>query len=1302
MTIRRVSSSPSSWLAVSAVVFAATLTWTIRPIQATADAPLAQSQPAPAPSGLNSQPQAEADRKSAGCLTCHTPDSQSMHADGVRAGCTDCHGGDATASRAPSLAKGSPQFLEIQQRAHVAPALDIWKTSGNPANAWHRTLDERAAFIRFVNPGDLRIADQTCGQCHAEEVRNVSKSSMRHGGMLWGAALYNNGSFPIKDTQFGEVYTVDGQPAIVNTVPPPTPLMIERQGILPFLQPLFPFQVTQPGNILRVFERGGRRPLEVGNPDPDEEPGRPKNRLSNRGLGTLNRTDPVFIGLQKTRLLDPTLNFIGSNDVAGDYRSSGCTACHVVYANDRSPVHSASFAAAGHRGFSQSSDEMIPKNESGHPIKHVLTTSVPTSQCMTCHMHPGTNMVSTYQGMTWWDNETDGDKMYPVTSRSLSAKARVEIETKNPEGSAVRGLWSDAEFLHRTGSPEFNRTLKNTQFADFHGHGWLFRAVFKRDRKGNLIDGTGAPVADTSAAALAEAVNYTDLRAAADRPATVAARAAERRGQAVHLKDVHLERGMQCVDCHFKQDNHGNGKLYGEPRVAVEIACADCHGTSARRAYGNDPAPASWALRTTGPAAPEGGGTNLLSLNTPYGRPRFQADPRTRRLVQRSMTNEELQWFVPQVMDTITPGNPLYNEKARLAKTMQRDGRTWGDGASPNIAHADERMSCTTCHSSWVTSCFGCHLSQTANQKRDVLHNEIKTTRNWTSYNFQVLRDDVFMLGRDSTAMRGRISPVRSSSAVVVSSKDQNRQVIYGQQQTVSAEGFSGQAFNTHVPHTVRGAETKTCTDCHVAAAGDNNAVMSQLLLLGTNFVNFMGRFAYVATGHGGVEAVAVTELDEPQAVIGSTLHRLAYPERYAAHQQRGQRLTTGVHHGSSNALGLQARGEYLYIADGDGGFKVFDVAQINQKGFSEKIVSAPVSPLGQNTNVRTRHATAVAAPSTLAVDPARTRRPENQEQAIHPLYAYIYITDREEGLVLSTAATLLDGNPGNNRLQRAAAFNPDGRLRGARNLAIAGTHAYVVTDRALVIVDINTPLTPRIVGELAMNKPTAVAIQFRYAFVTDADGLKVVDVTMPDQARPIGTATVKIADARNVYVARTYAYVAGGREGVVIVDVERPEQPRIDQVFNAAGALNDVNDVKVAMTNASVFAYVADGKNGLRVLQLVSSNETAGAFGFSPRPAPSLIASYKTHGPAMAISKGLDRDRAVDESGNQVAVFGRRGGRPLNLEEMRRMYVRDGAVWTVSDKPAAPAVTPKAATIAEQVGAWFRSVTGWGGAEQR
>ena len=1259
---------PTTLLTAAALTFAVTLGWQLIPLRASEAMPPLTSADftQPQPSAVSRQSQEDADRKSAGCLTCHTPDSKSMHQTEVRAGCTDCHGGDAGSMRGQGVARDSREFVDTQRQAHVQPRLSIWRTSANPATVWEQSVNESAEFIRFVNPGDLRVARETCGQCHLSETLNNEKSSMRHGAMLWGAALYNNGSFPFKNTRFGEFYTRDGQPAIGRTVPQPSELQTRTQGILPELGPLFPWQVSQPGNILRVFEKGGRRQLEVGIPEIDEEPGRPKNRLSNRGLGTQNRTDPVFIGLQKTRLLDPTLNFMGSNEQPGDYRQSGCTACHVVYANDRSPVHSAQYASAGNQGFSQSSDEMIPRNEPGHPIKHVMTTSIPTSQCMTCHMHPGTNMVTPYQGLMWWDNETDGDKMYPASERRLSPSQQAEIERRNPEGSALRGLWSDPTFLQRTGTPEFNAQLKNTQFADFHGHGWLFRAVFKRDRKGNLVDAAGKPVTDTSARALGEAVAFTDLRPAAERPATVAERSAERAGKPVHLKDIHLERGMQCIDCHFKQDNHSNGRLYNEPRAAIEITCADCHGTTRRRAYGD---PTNWTMGTTGPAAPQGGGTNLRDLSTPFGQPRFAL--RGRNFTQRSVVSEDLQWTIPQVMDSVAAGSD--NERARFAHTVQRDGRTWGDGTSPNLAHNEERMSCTSCHSSWVTSCFGCHLSQTANRKRPALHNDVATTRNWTQYNFQVLRDDVYMLGKDGTAAGGRISPVRSSSAVVVSSQDSSRQWIYYQQQTVSAEGYSGQAFNTHVPHTVRTQETKTCTDCHVSANGDNNAVMAQLLLLGTNFVNFMGNFVWVATGHDGVSAVEVTEMDEPQAVIGSDLHRLAYPARYAAHEKRGLKLRRSEHHGSRNAQQIQARGEYLYIADGEGGFRVFDIAQINQKGFSEKIVTAPVSPLGQNTSIKTRNATAVAAPSTLAVDPARVRLPENEEQPIHPMYAYIYITDLEEGLVLSTAATLLDGNPENNFLERAAAFNPDGRLNGARDLAIAGTYAYILCDRGLVVVSIADPLKPSIVSEIAapaINKGTGIAIQFRYAFVTDAEGLKVVDVTLPEQPRLVSGATQTIADARNVYVARTYAYVAAGRQGLVIVDVERPEAPRIDQTFDAGGTMNDTNDVKVAMTNASVFAYVADGVNGLKVLQLVSANSTPGAFGFSPRPSPKLIAYYETHGPALAISKGLDRDRAVDETGNQIAVFGRRGGRPFNREEMQRMYLRDGKVWTVTDMP--------------------------------
>src|SRR5262249_5349804 len=202
---------------------------------------------------------------------------------------------------------GSAPYDAAKRQAHVAPRLrDLWKTSANPERSYARPNEESAEYVRFVNPGDLRAARQGCGQtgCHPAEVALVQKSMMTTGPMLWAAALYNNGTFPLKLPRFGESYDEAGRPRRLYTVPAPTTEETLRKGILPFLDPLPRFEIGQPGNVLRIFERGQQRQLELGVPFVDEPPGKPANRLSQRGLGTLNRTDPVRLNLQPTRLLD--------------------------------------------------------------------------------------------------------------------------------------------------------------------------------------------------------------------------------------------------------------------------------------------------------------------------------------------------------------------------------------------------------------------------------------------------------------------------------------------------------------------------------------------------------------------------------------------------------------------------------------------------------------------------------------------------------------------------------------------------------------------------------------------------------------------------------------------------------------------------------------------------------------------------------------------------------------------------------------------------------------------------------------
>src|SRR4029077_20305708 len=102
-------------------------------------------------------------------------------------GCTDCHGGRAECS---------DQF-----QAHVAPRYpEFCRTAATPVRSYALLHHEAPEFIRFVNPGDFRIAHISCGtaNCHTKEVEQNRKSIMTTGCMLWGAALCNNGTVPYK------------------------------------------------------------------------------------------------------------------------------------------------------------------------------------------------------------------------------------------------------------------------------------------------------------------------------------------------------------------------------------------------------------------------------------------------------------------------------------------------------------------------------------------------------------------------------------------------------------------------------------------------------------------------------------------------------------------------------------------------------------------------------------------------------------------------------------------------------------------------------------------------------------------------------------------------------------------------------------------------------------------------------------------------------------------------------------------------------------------------------------------------
>ncbi|MBW8911478.1 MAG: hypothetical protein JF564_06255, partial [Sphingomonas sp.] len=452
-------------------------------------------------------------------------------------GCVDCHGGDAKTFVQPGLKPTDAAYVAARDKAHVLPRYPEawhWPSSANPKRSYTLLNKEAPEFIRFVNPSDYRVVRTACGACHMDIIQAAERSLMATGAMLWGGGAYNNGIVPYKNYIFGEAYTAKGEPAQIKSPGSPAGTVTPEQkarGALPVMYPLPTWHVVPPGDIFRVFERGGRtigtQFAEIGLPNLSgniqrlEEPGRPDLKQSNRGPGTGLRVSIPILNIHKTRLNDPFMWFMGTNDQPGDYRQSGCAGCHVIYANDREPTHSLIYAKYGRDGQTATvdptiADKMEPAGgeehghhqkamhgdadvpahpigamkEKGHPIEHAFTRAIPTAQCMNCHMHQPNIFLNSYLGYTMWDYESDAPLMWPEKQKYPTAAERHAVLERNPEAAAAIGKWSDLNFV-RNVFDDVNPKAKDTQFADYHGHGWNFRAIYKRDREGNLLDGAG-------------------------------------------------------------------------------------------------------------------------------------------------------------------------------------------------------------------------------------------------------------------------------------------------------------------------------------------------------------------------------------------------------------------------------------------------------------------------------------------------------------------------------------------------------------------------------------------------------------------------------------------------------------------------------------------------------------------------------------------------------------------------------------------------------------------------------------------
>ena len=261
------------------------------------------------------------------CLSCHVG-VEDAHPGAVPYGdCTTCHGGDGAALK--------------KDEAHV-PVPDNWaeiRGDGLPlaANGYIKDmppdmLDQLSVeYVRFINPGDIRSAEAACGGCHEGYVERVKNSIMTtnaghympsrfYAGLQDRDAIY--GSHPAIDLGFsGEEGTVES----LVTLPPPTKEEVDEA-------------INSVETDSLALEQVAYEHYLAKNCNTCHAAGYPRNNSR------------------------------------ATYRSTGCSSCHVVYAQD---------------GVYQGQDEAITKTAPVYPKLHEITSAIPAEQCATCHYQGG-------------------------------------------------------------------------------------------------------------------------------------------------------------------------------------------------------------------------------------------------------------------------------------------------------------------------------------------------------------------------------------------------------------------------------------------------------------------------------------------------------------------------------------------------------------------------------------------------------------------------------------------------------------------------------------------------------------------------------------------------------------------------------------------------------------------------------------------------------------------------------------------------------------------------------------------------
>lgn len=208
--------------------------------------------------------------------------------------------------------------------------------------------------------------------------------------------------------------------------------------------------------------------------------------------------------------------------------------------------------------------------------------------------------------------------------------------------------------------------------------------------------------------------------------------------------------------------------------------------------------------------------------------------------------------------------------------------------------------------------------------------------------------------------------------------------------------------------------------------------------------------------------------------------------------------------------------------------------------------------------------------------------------------------------------AYVADGTAGLRIINISDASNPTEigfvETEGSANgIAKSGDHVYVADNSGLVVLNVSDPANPREIG-LLKSYGTSIVVKEPYAYMAAGSGFYIIDISNPANPKEIVYHDTHNGHhfVKNLKVEGDYVYLAHGYSGLCIVDISSPTYPKTKGYFDKNSSY--YNDIDVIGNFAFVALYESSTSGNNRSfggMEIIDITDTSN---------PSLSGVFKTN----------------------------------------------------------------------------------------